>query len=109
MRETLYMGTLVATRYNYVTPGFLPETPCGKENQENCTRRLHAQAADHTQQQGEVRSVLGPSNDFILACKTVAIASPLTRIDGGSIVGRALGALPTSAGCRLLCPISPRS
>ena len=90
-------------------PGFLPETPCGKQNQENCTRRLHAQAADHTQQQGEVRSVLGPSNDFILACKTVAIASPLTRIDGGSIVGRALGALPTSAGCRLLCPISPRS
>ena len=64
-------------------PGLLPETPCGRQGQESCTRRLHAQAADHTQQHGEVRSALGSSNDYTLTYKTVALAPSPTGLTYG--------------------------
>ena len=56
------------------------ETACRREAQESCTRRLHAQAADHTQQHGEVRSALGSSNNYTLTHKTVALPPPFTVI-----------------------------
>ena len=66
VRAALYMGTTGSHSLQPCDPGLLPETPCGRRGQESCTRRLHAQAADHTQQHGEVGSVLGSSNDYAL-------------------------------------------
>ena len=54
-------------------PGLLPETICRRQGRESCTRRRYAQAADHTQQQGDVRSALGPPNDCTLTHKTAAL------------------------------------
>ena len=79
-------------------PGLLPETPCGRQGQESCTRRLHAQAADHTQQHGEVRSALGSSNDYTLTYKTVALSPPFTLSTGSPAPAnqrRDAGSIPT--------------
>ena len=67
-------------------PGLLPETACRREGQESCTRRLHAQAADHPQQHGEVRSALGSSNNYTLTHKTVALTPPFTSNEGSGIL-----------------------
>ena len=74
----------------------------GRQGQESCTRRLHAQVADHTQQHGEVSSALGSSIDDTLTYKTVALSPPFTAAKagltagpgGGSSVGSPLRAGP---------------
>ena len=72
VRAALYLGTLVATRCNPAMRVFQAGTICRRQGRESCTRRRYAQAADHTQQHGEGRSELGPSNDCTLTPKTVA-------------------------------------
>ena len=66
VRATLYMGTLVATRYNPVTRVFYQRPLAAGKAKKVALVRLHAQSAYHSQWQGEVRSALGSSNGYAL-------------------------------------------
>ena len=71
VRAALYMGALVATRYNPVIRVFYQRL-LGLERSRKLPWFLHAQAADHTQQHGEVRPTLGFSDNCPLTSRTVA-------------------------------------
>ena len=81
-RFLLSLGNADSHSLQVCDPGLLPETLCGRQGQESCTRRLHAQVADHTQLHGEVRSTLGSSNDYTLTYKSVALSPPPTPAGG---------------------------
>ena len=52
VRAALYMGALVATKYNPIIRP-LPEAPASREGEETGARRVHAEALDDPQRHGE--------------------------------------------------------
>ena len=77
VRTALYMGALVASRFNPGHKGLLPASVVCRQAEEAGSDRLYAEAADNPQLHAQVRLVLEPPghqvpHPFLLTFKTVA-------------------------------------
>ena len=78
VRAGLYMGALVASRYNPVIRALYQLLVMAGKAEKGCAHRMYAQAVDHSQRHGENRTALESNHGFALIYKTVAFSAVFT-------------------------------